>query len=37
MDHHMAHAIFWVAFGVYMLNVLTVLQIRRFGRAPAVA
>jgi len=36
MDHSLAHAIFWVAFGVYMLNVLTVLQIRRFTPAPAV-
>ncbi len=36
MDHNLAHAIFWVAFAIYMLNVLTVLQIRRFTPAPAV-
>jgi MFS family permease len=37
MDHHMPHAIFWGAFAIYMLNVVTVLQIRRFGRTPAPA
>lgn len=35
LDHNMAHAIFWVAFAVYMLNVVTVLQIRRFSPASA--
>jgi len=37
MDHHLPHAIFWGAFAIYMLNVLTVLQIRRFARVPAAA
>jgi MFS family permease len=37
MDHHMPHAIFWGAFAIYMLNVLTVLQIRRFNRATVAA
>jgi len=37
MDHHLPHAIFWGAFVIYMLNVLTVLQIRRFARVPAAA
>jgi MFS family permease len=35
MDHRLPQAIFWVAFGVYMLNVITVLQIKRVSRAPA--
>ncbi|HEX2888779.1 MFS transporter [Vineibacter terrae] len=37
MDHHLPHAIFWGAFVIYLLNVVTVLQIRRFSRAPAMA
>ncbi|HJQ59774.1 MAG TPA: MFS transporter [Vineibacter sp.] len=37
MDHNLPQAIFWGAFVVYLLNVLTVLQIRRFANAPAAA
>lgn len=37
MDHHLPHVIFWGAFVIYLLNVLTVLQIRRFAQAPATA
>jgi MFS family permease len=37
MDHNLPAAIFWGAFVVYLLNALTVLQIRRFVRAPAPA
>ncbi|QQS12898.1 MAG: MFS transporter [Rhodospirillales bacterium] len=35
IDHGMPHGMFWGAFAIYLLNVLTVLQIRRFSRPRA--